>query len=381
MSNPGLRVEPGATWARLADPIRALLDPANSAHVQLDTSGSSGSPKQVRLSGAALRASGMATAQTLGGHGRWLLALPTHHVAGFQVLARSALAGTDPVALDPGAPFTPEAFSSAVAELSASTRRYASLVPTQLHRLLDAGSPSARAAASRLDAILLGGAAAEPELLAAAAAAGIRVVTTYGMSETAGGCVYDGRPLPGVRVRLEPPSSPEAGRIWLGGDVLADGYVGAPELTADRFHTIDAQRWFRTDDRGELTDDGLLRVLGRLDDVIVTGGAKVEPRDVETALRRLPAVADAVVLGLPGDAEWGEVVAAMIARPAGCATEKAGPDLQLDQLRDQLRDQLPAHALPRLVRWVDAIPHLASGKPDRQAIQAALEVAAPRSGG
>lgn len=374
-----LTVAPGQTWDDLAPALHrlvgddALPDDTDRGAVVLETSGSSGTPKRVRISGWALRASGLATAKVLGGHGRWVLALPTHHVAGFQVLARSALAGTTPVALDPGMPFTPAAFAAAVEELGErdphAPLRLVSLVPTQLARLVADPDGVGVAALRAIDAVLLGGAAADPGLLARARDAGARVVTTYGMSETAGGCVYDGTPLPGVRVRIDPADD----RIHLGGPVLADGYVGEhlADLAAERFQEDADGRWFVTDDRGRLDPGtGRLTVLGRVDDVIVTGGHKVEPRDVEEALQRLPGVADALVVGVP-DPEWGHLVAALLvpgpqgqASPDGTATATATATRDLKTLRAELTT-LPAHARPRRVAWRDAIPLLPSGKPDR----------------
>ncbi|MFX0538418.1 o-succinylbenzoate--CoA ligase [Ornithinimicrobium sp. Y1847] len=345
--------------------LRRVLLEGSSESVVVATSGSSGTPKRVRLSGAALRASGEATAARLAGHGRWVLALPTEHVAGLQVLARSILAGTDPVRVNPvpGMPFTASAFTRACAHLGSgdaarAALRLTSLVPTQLHRVL--ADPDATRAAARLDAILLGGAAAQADLLMRASEAGLNVVTTYGMSETCGGCVYDGLPLDGVRVDLE-----ADGRILLGGDVLADGYVDLPELSAEKF-TLDEQgrRWFRTDDRGRLDGDGRLTVLGRLDDVIITGGHKVEPSDVETALRALPEIQDALVLGIE-DAEWGQVVGALLV-----AARESNPTL--DHLRAALAHTLPPHAAPRRIVWCDAIPGVGLGKPGRTRARAML---------
>lgn len=359
-----LVVPEGATWADLRAALTTVVGgprgPAGEGAVVVATSGSSGTPKRVRLPGHALRSSGLATAELLGGHGRWVLALPPHHVAGLQVLARSALAGTDPVALEPGMPFTPAAFSAAVDALGPATPhaplRITSLVPTQLRRLVDDGA--GRAALARLDVVLVGGSAADPALLDRGRATGCRVLHTYGMSETSGGCVYDGRPLPGVRVRLDPRDQ----RVHLGGPVLADGYVDQPRLTAERFVEDEDGRWFVTDDRGSWEGDRLV-VLGRVDDVIVTGGHKVEPRDVEAALRGLPGVTDALVLAVP-DAQWGQLVGALVVTRG----EHLGDDL-LDplDLRDRLRPRLPAHALPRRIARVDGIPQLATGKPDRAA--------------
>ena len=378
-----LVVPTGARWQDLAPRLRRILDPSAASPgpaVVVATSGSSGRPKRVRLSGAALRASGEATATVLGGHGRWVLALPTHHVAGLQVLARSVLAGTVPVALDAEAPFTADAFARAVQDAGGRAGEgghagdgrvplYASLVPTQLHRLL--ADPVGTAAAAGLDAVLLGGAAAGPGLLATARAAGVRVVTTYGMSETAGGCVYDGLPLPGVLVRTDPVDD----RVLLAGPVLADGYLDDPGLTASSFVVQEGSRWFVTGDRGRVRD-GRLEVLGRVDDLVVTGGHKVEPRDVENALRALPDVQDAVVVGVP-DPEWGQVVAALLVptdgpgrpqtRPpdTGSADASVAGPTDLARLREVLAPGLPRHALPRRVTVRDAIPLLPSGKPDR----------------
>src|SRR5699024_171950 len=177
------------------------IDPR--AALVVSTSGSTGTPKGAMLSAAALRASAAATDRVLGGPGRWLLALPAHHIAGLQVILRSLRAGFAPVVMDLTGGFDPAGLPSAVrACVAGGVRGYTSLIPGQLAKVLDEGSPEAVAALARLDAILLGGAAAAPELLARAADAGIRVVRTYGMSETAGGCVYDGLPLDGARIRI-----------------------------------------------------------------------------------------------------------------------------------------------------------------------------------
>ncbi|WP_281965766.1 o-succinylbenzoate--CoA ligase [Serinicoccus marinus] len=362
---PALTIAAGADWSALGGPLRDLLGPGEPDAVVVETSGSSGSPKRVRLGATALRASGEATAQVLGGHGQWLLALPTAHVAGLQVLARSALAGTEPVELHPAAPFTADAIAEAVARMEPSTRRYASLVPTQLRRAL-AAERGARAL-RQLDAVLVGGAASDSRLLDAARDAGVRVVTTYGMSETCGGCVYDGTPLPGVEVDVD-----GEGRIRLGGPVLADGYPEDPVLTQERFVSDATGRWFVTDDRGAYRN-GRLTVLGRVDDVVVTGGHKVEPRDVETALRALPQVLDALVLGLP-DEEWGERVAALVTLAPDARGVRSEVTTATEPLRQALRERghLPPHALPQQIAVVGEIPLLATGKPDRAAARRLL---------
>ena len=298
------------------------------------TSGSTGEPKGALLTADNLRASARATADRIG-EGQWLLAIPATHIGGLQVLVRSVLAGTSPVVLD--GPTTVEAFEAATGRLT-GPRRYVSLVPTQLGRLL--ASPALR----EYDAVLLGGAAAPPALLEQARAAGVRVVTTYGMSETSGGCVYDGEPLDGVRVAVQD------GRVRLSGPVVARGYRLRPDLTAQAF---DGDT-FTTTDVGELVD-GRLVVHGRADDVIVTGGEKVAPAAVEAALAEHPSVAEAAVVGVP-DPEWGARVVAVVVLRA---------PLTLEQAREHVASRLPRAAAPRELRVVDALPVLPSGKIDR----------------
>lgn len=343
---------PPAPDSDIATLLRAAEQSLEGKGVTLTTSGSTGRPKSVAIPATALHASATATAERLGGHGHWLLALPTDHVAGWQVVVRSALAGTEPVRLKGS--FTVEAFTSAAAALTGGPR-LVSLVPTQLLRLLD--DPGGRTAAADFDAVLVGGAALPATVLARAQAAGISIHRTYGMTETSGGCVYDATPLHGVQVVLD------EGRVLLGGPVLATEYLGDPALTAQRFTTDPAgQRWFRTDDVGEFDEDGRLRLLGRADDVINTGGLKVAPRPVEEALTQLPQVREALVLGVP-DPEWGHRVTAVLIADA----DAARPDTAA--VRDLLRDQLPAHALPRQVVWLEQLPLLSSGKPDRVALR------------
>ena len=328
----------------------------------VSTSGSTGSPKRAMLGAAALQASADATHERLGGPGQWLLAMPAQHIAGTQVVIRSLRAQTELLVLDR---FDVDGFVTRTGQLS-EERAYTSLVPTQLGRLLEAAPQSLR----RYAAILLGGAAASPTLLGRAADVGVRVLPTYGMSETAGGCVYDGVPLAGVAVELE-----DDGRITLSGPTVAHGYLADPERTAAAFDLTGPLRRFRTDDLGEVRD-GVLRVLGRRDDVIVTGGMKVAPQVVQDAAAALPGVADAVALALP-DAEWGQVVAlALVPSPFGHARRGTSDALRMSEkwtvreVRDALRAALPAYALPRRVLVVDALPLRGPGKPDRVALAA-----------
>lgn len=340
--------------------------PAEQTAVVVATSGSSGEPKLVELAGPALRASATATAARLGGPARWLLALPAEHVAGVQVIVRALLAGAAPGLQDLRGGFRPGDFADATARLGPG-RRCTSLVPTQLLRLLDGGG-AALDALRGYAAVLVGGAALDPGLRARAEAAGVRVVASYGMSETSGGCVYDGVPLDGVLVELaEDPTGMRdshdadvrlagtgGGRILLAGPTLASGYLGRPDDTVTAF----AGGWFRTGDIGRWVD-GRLEVLGRADDVIVTGGEKVAPAAVEQALSAQPGVHAACVVGLP-DAEWGQIVAAVVVRDASAPGH--------DGLRHAVRDALGRAAVPRRLLDLPALPLRGIGKPDRRAV-------------
>ena len=241
-----------------------------------------------------------------------------------------------------------------------------SLVPTQLGRLLD--DEAAVAALRRAHTVLLGGGPIDPALRERATAAGVRVVATYGAAETAGGCVYDGMPLDGVAVAIG-----DGGRIRIGGPTLFEGYVDDPVLTAQTL--VDG--WYVTSDAGRFDDDGRLSVLGRVDDVVVTGGVNVPAVAVAARLREHPAVVAVEVLGVP-DEEWGNRVVAFVVL-AGRRGARGSPpldpsrpaaDLTLDDLRDWVAEVHPRRWAPREVVVVDEIPLLPNGKPDRQALLA-----------
>ncbi|TQM69203.1 O-succinylbenzoic acid--CoA ligase [Actinomadura hallensis] len=318
------------------DPRGGRVPVADGTAVLIATSGSTGPPKFVELAAAALRHSAEGTLARIGAApgDRWLCCVPTSHISGVQVLVRSLVAGTEPI-------ITPRFDPAAVA---AAPGAHVSLVPTQLRRLLDAGADL-----SRTGTILLGGAAAAPGLLAEARARGARIFTTYGMSETSGGCVYDGTPLPGMRAEVG-----DDGRIRLAGPSLFTGYRLRPEDTAA---AMDGE-WFVTQDLGAM-EDGRLRVRGRVDDVINTGGEKVVAGEVAAVLSRHPAVRDVVVVGRP-DPEWGERVTAVVV-----PSPDAPAPPELTELRAFVRETMPAHAAPRELELVEAIPLLPSGKPDR----------------
>ena len=310
------------------------------------TSGTTGKPKGAMLTPAALIASASATHDRLGGPGTWLLALPAHHIAGMQVLVRSALAGTVPVELDLSEGFEPAELPAAISDMG-SGRRYTSLVAAQLAKALE--EPAAAAALAELDAVLLGGGPAPQPVLAAAAEAGISVVRTYGSSETAGGCVYDGLPLDGVEVRID------SGRITIGGVTLAKGYRNPPD--PDPFAD---SGWFCTDDIGALDDSGLLTVLGRADEAISTGGLTVLPSAVEAVLSRHPSVAECAVFGVADDRLGERVVAAVV--PSGAIPS-------LDELRDFVARSLDRTAAPREIHIVGELPRRGIGKLDRRALR------------
>lgn len=356
--------------------------PAGTALV-VGTSGSTGAPKLALLCADALRAACQASAQRLGGSGQWLLALPTHTIAGAMVLLRSALAGTVPVVV-PAGPFTASAFVHATQQMNTQVNaghtggdhRFTALVPTQLHRLLQ--DQQASSALAQFDAVLLGGSAAEPALLERARALGIGIVTTYGMTETCGGCVYDGQPLPGVQVRIDqiavgktgaqPEAEPAHGRVHLCGPMLFSGYLGDPELTAQALH----QGWLATNDLGSLEERGTLRIHGRLDDVVISGGVNVSLSAVERAAATLPELADVelAAVAVP-DAQWGQQVVLAVVLPATQSPDTS-PLPELERVRAHVAALLGPAAAPQQVVRIAAIPQLAPGKRDRLALQQLL---------
>jgi O-succinylbenzoic acid--CoA ligase len=306
--------------------------------VIIGTSGSTGEPKGVELSAAALLHSARASLARLGAQPgqRWLCCLPVTHVAGLQVLVRSLVSGTEP-AVAPVTGLLTEAGSGCA---------HVSVVPAQLARLMD--DPAGAAALAALSSVLVGGAAAGPGLLERARAAGVRAVTTYGMSETCGGCVYDGVPLDGVSVRAG-----GDGLLRISGPVLMNRYRGGPDLTGE----------FVTSDLGVVAD-GRVVVRGRADDVINTGGHKVVPGEVAAVLATCPGVREVVVVGRP-DTEWGERVTAVVVP----ADPSDPPTLEL--LRTHVRTRLPRYASPSELVLTEAIAVLPSGKPDLASLKKA----------
>ncbi len=326
-------VAPAESTSALPEPLEQALAGQlplpNGTALVVPTSGSTGTPRAVVLSHEALAASTAASIAALGcvpGE-RWALALPLRHVAGLQVLARARALGTPVhVVADAG---DPRAIAAA-----ATHAEHIALVPTQLVRCLDAGVDL-----RRFRSVLVGGGPLAPERANEARAAGVRLVQSYGMTETCGGCVYDGRPLDGVEIDVQHVDG-DSGRVRLRGPMRATGYLGAPPNDTTSF-TPDG--WFVTDDVGRFAADGSLEVLGRVDAVINTGGVKVDPTIVETLLRDHPAVLDAAVLAAP-DTEWGERVVAIVV-----PRDPTAPPT-LDVLRAHVSATLPpAHAPRELV--------------------------------
>jgi len=306
------------------------------------TSGTGGVPKLVQFDRPAIDAAVASSTLALEAspHDRWLCCLPLAHVGGLLVLLRSVLLGA-PVTVHPR--FDPRAVA---AEADSA---FVSLVPTMVVRLLDAGADL-----SRFRAILVGGAAVPAWLADRARAEGANVIETYGLTESCGGVVYDGRPLPGTEVRID-----GDGGIQLRGPTVMRGYLDDPEATARAFTD---GGWLRAEDAGWIDGQGRLRVAGRLDDLINTGGEKVWPAEVEAVLHDHPGIADVAIVGRP-DPEWGQRVVAYLVP----ADPTAPPSLEA--LRDHVAQSLPRHMAPRqLILVPEGLPRTASGKVRRAAL-------------
>jgi o-succinylbenzoate---CoA ligase len=371
--------EIGSTIAEQQAEIRRVL--SGSGTLRVRTSGSTGEPKPVELSGAALRASATASAVRLGAVGRWVLALPVDYIAGLQVLLRAHLAAEAGVShplvhASPSVEQSPGSVTAITSMLQRAhqfdnTPVFISLVPTQLRRCL--ADPLATAQLADCHTVLAGGASCPAALVTEARAHGINVVRTYGMTETAGGCVYDGIPLDGVQVRI---AASDESRAAAASTVVSRRAAGAPQPTDSPRRIIDAKlgtggvgrieiagpmlaegigAWLRTNDLGRITPNGRLEVLGRIDDVIVSGGVKIQPATIATALGDALGGAEVVVVGIPDD-DWGQAVQAFV---VGKYSEA-----ELAVARAVVAEELGAAHAPKRLLAVSEIPRLGSGKPD-----------------
>lgn len=312
---------------------------AGGSRLVVFTSGTTGKPKGVRLTMANLEAASRSSAQHLGHDAEddWLLAMPLHHVGGLSIIVRQAFTGGS-VTLLPG--FEVESFVTALR----GGVTMVSVVPTMLRRILDHGPFGG------LRAMLVGGGPIPGGLLEEAVSAKLPVLPTYGLTETFGQVATlrpgspverKAHPLPGVDLRIE-----ADGRIAVKGDQVSPGYSDEPDRV---------DPWFVTNDLGVLDEVGALRVMGRADTVIVTGGENVSPEPLEAVVMSCPGVEEAVVIGVPDD-EWGQIVACVY---VGEATP--------DTVAGWVSGNVPSHASPK--RWVrvESIPRTAIGKPDRVA--------------
>ena len=354
---PILPVAPGLSDDEVQK-LQAAELPRGTA-VLVRTSGSSGVPKAVALSATALVASAEATHEALGGPGQWLVTLPAHLISGLQMLVRSQVSGIEPVFFD--GPFDPAALLEA-AERMEHERRYVSLVPVQFARLLDLAEadPAAADTLRGFAGVLVGGQAISLALRQRAHELDVNLRRSYGMTETAGGCVYDGVEIGDTRMRIR------GGEVQLSGSTLATAYAGgsgdevaAKALTDDRFIDDAGTRWYRTGDAGELLG-GMLTVTGRLDRVIISGGVNVSLDEVERVVRELPGWSSAVALGAPHP-EWGERASLVVETEVGA--------IPFDEVKATVKQQLGAAAVPEWATETAQLPRLAGGKPDMPAIE------------
>lgn len=311
---------------------------ANPGRLVVYTSGSTAAPRGVRLTDRNLEAAARASMKHLG-HGpddNWLLAMPLHHVGGLSIIVRQVYAGGSVTVLDR---FDPAGFASALA----GRVTLASVVPTMLRRIIPYGPYSG------LRAVLVGGGPIPEGLLEEAAAVGLPVLPTYGMTETFGQVATlrpdaslerKVHPLPGVELTID------NGRIAVRGEQVSPGYVGEPDRD---------DSWLITNDLGDIDDEGALRVIGRADAVIVSGGENVNPETIEEVLRQHPDVDDVVVVGVDDD-EWGQRVVCLYVG-----------ELTPGDLVEWSVGRLKGHMLPKEWRRVDSIPRISIDKPDRTA--------------
>ena len=350
------------TAVKADDPGAPLENP--DVLVVVPTSGSTGDPKGVLLTETGMRAASAGVEYLLKGPGDWVVAMPVHGAGGMMVLARSVFAGTH-IHVDPSVggaqAFDPATFAGTVSkarEMAGTKRLYCSLVPTQLQRVIDSGD-SGFSTLRKLDAILVGAAAAPVQLLKMLRDSGIPVHESYGMTETSGGCAFDGVPLPGVAITTDAPDGRSLGRLIVAAPQVAVGYRlrDSPELTGGRVLTADV---------GTVALDGRVRLVGRIDDIVTVGGTNVSLPAVAATLQTVPGIQDACVVAVP-DPRWGSRLVAYV------ITNGHATDRLTEQATDVVREQLGRAAVPRTyvldstarTLLSNGIPVLPTGKPDR----------------
>ena len=348
---PAVLPRPGGAKLSATAPLEVSEDIA----LVVETSGTTGAPKRVALSGAAVLAGASAAMAELGGPGQWLQVLPAHYIAGIQVVVRSLVSGTTPVALHPH-PFSTVAMLdrySALQEAAGDLPLFTSVVPAQLRRILDDAPalPGLHSMMQSFGAVLVGGQAIPADLIERSAAAGYRVIRTYGSSETAGGCVWDARPIGDTVVDVID------GHLAISGPTLAEEYLDNPDATASAFVVRDGIRWYLSDDAGHVDPSGLVVIDGRLDDVIVSGGVKVALGAVEKVIAAEFPGLEAYAVGVTHE-QWGHV-------PIVITTHS----VDLVRARLAVQEKLGPEARPDRILQVASIPLLGSGKPDRLALR------------
>lgn len=336
---------------------------SNDIAIVSTTSGSTGTPRGVLLSQQALAASATAFGNRFGTNNRWVVSVPAHRIAGIMVLVRSWFHNS-PFEIDPSVggarTFQAAAFAAttmrAVRESNGDGRSLmVSLVPTQIARLLESGSVGVEALQS-YDLVLSGAAATPQPMLNKMRELGIKVSVSYGMTETCGGCVFDGRPLDGVNISLGTKDDIEPGRVRISGTVAASGYRLRPDLDAVSFISGQVQ----THDVGKLDSSGLLHILGRLDDVVIVGGVNVSLSAVESLIRHHPAIEDVAVIDLQ-DELWGSIPIAYVVTRNHISNSAN----LISEIQSTIQEQISRAVVPRTVQFVTSLPMLDSGKIDR----------------
>ena len=366
-----LPMQPEADAKAISAIIRAQDPdfPLESDQIALvcSTSGSTGTPRGTLLSRQALAASARGFAGRFGGDARWVLAMPLHRIAGLMILVRSYFY-ENPIVVDPSVggamPFNAATFWATTQSALRSSKidgrpLMVSLVPTQIARLIDSGKVGIEALQA-YDLVLSGAAATPQPLLTKLRELGIKVSVSYGMSETCGGCVFDGMPLEGVQVSIASQEDAEPGRISIAGPVIASGYRLRPDLDGVSF--IDDR--FITHDVGALDAAGLIHVLGRLDDIVTVGGVNVALSAVEAAIRHHPSISDVAVVDV-SDQLWGSLPVAYIVLQATDRISTTQQSELTKAIQEVVASRIGRAATPRTIAYVDHLPMLDSGKVDR----------------